>query len=155
MRHWTGTLKHFTSYQIEHRLVHRDGKIVWVIVAIAPDMDETGSCRGYYGTRTYNTHRMNFSTSYRVLHIVVDISDRKRMEAERLELVARAEAEQRHRAEEAELDRKHQEMFIGMISFCYSPCLVLPILSFHWGFFVDMICHEIRVCDSLLRSLCL
>lgn len=47
---------------------------------------------------------------------VLDISEKRRIEEERLEMVARAEAEQRHRAEEAECDRKHQELFIGILS---------------------------------------
>lgn len=87
-------------FQIECRCVKEDGSIVWVMTEGVPDIafgqDGSKELRGMYMA-------------------VVDVSERKLLEKERLEHVQRAEIEQRKRAEEAEENRRHQEMFIDMV----------------------------------------
>ncbi|KNC99582.1 PAS domain S-box protein [Spizellomyces punctatus DAOM BR117] len=102
---WSNALSKLQPYQIECRCITEGGSIVHVMTEGVPDVvlksDGTTEHRGWYLA-------------------TIDISERKALEAERLDRLRNAEAEQRKRAEEAEENRRHQEMFI------------------------DMICHEIR-----------
>ncbi|TPX65966.1 hypothetical protein SpCBS45565_g04841 [Spizellomyces sp. 'palustris'] len=102
---WSNALSKIQPFQIECRCLTEGGSIVHVMTEGVPDVvlksDGHTEHRGWYLA-------------------TIDVSERKALEAERLDGLRNAEAEQRKRAEEAEENRRHQEMFI------------------------DMICHEIR-----------
>ncbi|KAI8903662.1 hypothetical protein DFJ77DRAFT_505484 [Powellomyces hirtus] len=85
----------------EYRFVLSDGSLRWVAGETATNMDEDGNVRGY-------------------VHTILDITELKHIEKERLEAKEAAEKHQRHRAEEAEKHKEQQDQWI------------------------DSLCHELR-----------
>ena len=61
MASWHNAVQSDSSYQAEHRLLHRDGSVIWVVAQATPERDDFGQIIGYLGT-------------------VTDISDRKQIE---------------------------------------------------------------------------
>ncbi|HEY9696107.1 MAG TPA: PAS domain S-box protein [Trichocoleus sp.] len=58
---WRSAIESSSSFQTEHRLIHRNGHEIWVVVQATPERDASGTLIGYLGT-------------------ITDISDRKRIE---------------------------------------------------------------------------
>ncbi|KAJ3051414.1 hypothetical protein HK097_007564 [Rhizophlyctis rosea] len=96
-----GCVRSLVPHQYEYTLIQADGGATWVAGETAPLMTEQGDVRGY-------------------VHTIVDITDLKRAESERLEARQAAEEHQRHRAEEAERNKQFQDQWI------------------------DSLCHELR-----------
>ncbi|KAJ3135971.1 hypothetical protein HK101_004057, partial [Irineochytrium annulatum] len=91
-----------TSFQMEYRIVQEGTRnILWVRSESAVDIDDEGNFHGY-------------------VFALIDITERRRLEEEKMQSLQREEAAQRRRADEAEESRHQQEIFI------------------------DMVCHEIR-----------
>eukprot|EP01119_Soliformovum_irregulare_P001689 TRINITY_DN1142_c2_g1_i4.p1 TRINITY_DN1142_c2_g1~~TRINITY_DN1142_c2_g1_i4.p1 ORF type:complete len:1304 (-),score=421.96 TRINITY_DN1142_c2_g1_i4:247-4158(-) len=80
----------------EYRYKRPDGMTVWTLGQALPDVDSQGKVRGFVGS-------------------VTDISERKRLEKEKVIALKSAEMEQRHRAQEANEHQRHLEHFIDMI----------------------------------------
>ncbi|KAJ3146841.1 hypothetical protein HK101_002288, partial [Irineochytrium annulatum] len=95
-------LKAKNAYDSEYRLVqHESGKVIWVGSQCNVDLDDDGDFQGF-------------------VFALTDITEKRRLEDERLVSLQLEEAAQRRRADEAEESRRQQESFI------------------------DMVCHEIR-----------
>ncbi|KAJ3184888.1 hypothetical protein HDU85_001574 [Gaertneriomyces sp. JEL0708] len=62
----------------------------------------------------YSSHSMPRSSNIGIIGTLTDITDTKRLEADRLRALALAESQQRKRAEEAEEVKRQQELFIDM-----------------------------------------
>ncbi|KAI9005234.1 hypothetical protein BC832DRAFT_522160, partial [Gaertneriomyces semiglobifer] len=62
----------------------------------------------------YSSHPMPSSSNIGIIGTLTDITDTKRLEADRLRALALAESQQRKRAEEAEEVKRQQELFIDM-----------------------------------------
>lgn len=90
-----------TKCRCEYRLVRRDGSIRWVAAETVTNCDDQGNVKGF-------------------VHTVLDITELKNVEQERLEAKEAAEEHQRRRAEEAERYKQQQEQWI------------------------DSLCHELR-----------
>lgn len=49
---WNGQQPHPTAHALEYRLVHPDGRVVWVLDHTQPEFDADGRLRGFVGTVT-------------------------------------------------------------------------------------------------------
>ncbi|OZJ05802.1 hypothetical protein BZG36_00873 [Bifiguratus adelaidae] len=84
------------SGTIEYRWVSQtDGSERWCICQIIVNRDENDEVQGFIGA-------------------LMDVTERRKLEKERLDALALAEQQQRRRAEEAEAVKKQQELFIDM-----------------------------------------
>ncbi|MBW4491277.1 MAG: response regulator [Trichocoleus desertorum ATA4-8-CV12] len=81
------------AFRLEYRLQRRDGEYIWAIGAASPWFGANGEFKGYVGS-------------------VVDISDRKRAEAERNHLLTRERAAR----EEAETANRVKDEFLAVLS---------------------------------------
>ncbi|WP_414569934.1 PAS domain S-box protein [Nostoc sp. CCY 9925] len=88
-----GANEHREPFRLEYRLQHKDGKYRWAIDAASPWFGVDGEFKGYIGS-------------------VIDISDRKRAEQEREQLLAREQAAR----EEAERANRVKDEFLAIVS---------------------------------------
>jgi PAS domain S-box-containing protein len=87
-------------FRTEFRIVHKNGDILWVMSMARPEPREEAQLPTF-------------------VQAIIDINDRKLLESkevERLEAVQRAEKEQRHRAEEAEENKRRLTNYIDMFT---------------------------------------
>ncbi|KAJ3144389.1 hypothetical protein HK101_002714 [Irineochytrium annulatum] len=102
LKDYAGIFAERKPFQMEYRIVQEGtGKILWIRSENAVDFDEEGNFHGY-------------------VFAMIDITEKRRLEEEKVLSLQREEAAQRRRADEAEESRHQQETFI------------------------DMVCHEIR-----------
>eukprot|EP01113_Clastostelium_recurvatum_P033246 TRINITY_DN4373_c0_g1_i3.p1 TRINITY_DN4373_c0_g1~~TRINITY_DN4373_c0_g1_i3.p1 ORF type:complete len:1505 (+),score=363.53 TRINITY_DN4373_c0_g1_i3:203-4717(+) len=99
VQQWMHQTRAKGSFSKEVKFVRPDGSIVYTLLQTKPFAAESGN---------------------QFVAALVDITERKTLERERLEAMQQAEAEQRKRAQDAEQHQRQQELF------------------------VDTICHEIR-----------
>ncbi len=57
LKEWNQVIAQKIPYKSEHRLLHLDGRTMWVIVQAVPEFAENGEIKGYIGTITDITER--------------------------------------------------------------------------------------------------